>query len=54
VSTLNPARTIIVPLADIPWKVPDVAPPNSEAEATLGGGEQAVPVTRVALCAARA
>jgi hypothetical protein len=38
-STLNPAQTIIVPPSDIAWKVPDVAPPNSVAEATLGGGE---------------
>ena len=38
-STLNPAQTIIVPPADIAWKVPDAAPPNSVAEATLGGGE---------------
>jgi hypothetical protein len=35
VSTLNPAQTIIVPPADIPWKVPDVAPPNTVAEAIL-------------------
>jgi len=39
VSKLNPAQTIIVPPAGIAWKVPDAAPPNSVAEATLGGGE---------------
>ena len=39
-STLNPAQTIIVPPADITWKVPDAASPNSVAEATLGGGQE--------------
>ena len=38
-SKLNPAQTVIVPPADIRWKVPDASPPNSVAEATLGGGE---------------
>ena len=38
-SKLNPAQTIIVPPADVPWRVPDIAPPNSVAEATLAGGE---------------
>ena len=32
-SKLNPARTIIVPPADVPWRVPDIAPPDSVAEA---------------------
>ena len=41
-STLNPAQTIIFPPADIAWKVPDVAPPDSVAEATLGGPSQPV------------
>ena len=38
-SKLNPAQTIIVAPADIPWKMPDASPPHSVAEATLGGGE---------------
>jgi hypothetical protein len=38
-SKLNPTETIIVPSADISWRVPDNSPPNSVAEATLGGGE---------------
>jgi hypothetical protein len=38
-SKLNPAQTIIVPPADVPWRVPDSAPPDSVAEAALGGGE---------------
>ena len=38
-SKLNPAQTIIVPPADVPWRVPDNAPPDSVAEATLAGGE---------------
>jgi hypothetical protein len=38
-SELNPTETIIVSPADISWRVPDNSPPNSVAEATLGGGE---------------
>ena len=38
-SKLNPTQTIIVPPADVPWRMPDSAPPDSVAEATLGGGE---------------
>jgi hypothetical protein len=38
-SKLNPTQTIIVPPANVPWHVPDVAPPDSVAEATLAGGE---------------
>jgi hypothetical protein len=38
-SKRNPAQTIIVPPADVPWRVPDIAPPDSVAEATLAGGE---------------
>lgn len=36
-SKLNPTQTIIVPPADVPWRMPDSAPPDSVAEATLGG-----------------
>ena len=39
VSELNPAQTIIVLPEDIPWRVPDLAPPDSVAEAVLAGGE---------------
>jgi hypothetical protein len=39
VSKLNPAQTIIFPARDFPWRVPATAPPNSVAEATLGGSE---------------
>ena len=38
-SKLNPAQTIIVLPEDIPWRVPDRAPPDSVAEAVLAGGE---------------
>ena len=38
-STLNPAPTIIVTPADVPWRVPDMAPPRSVAEAVLASGE---------------
>ncbi len=30
---------IETPPADVPWRVPDNAPPDSVAEATLAGGE---------------
>lgn len=36
-SKLNPTQTIIVPPVDVPWRVPDIAPPDSVAEATLAG-----------------
>jgi hypothetical protein len=39
VSKLNPDQTIVRLPADIPWKVPDGAPEQSVAEATLEGGE---------------
>jgi hypothetical protein len=38
-SKLNPTQTIIVPPANVPWRVPDIAPPDSVAAATLAGGE---------------
>jgi hypothetical protein len=38
-SKLNPAQTIIVPPGDVPWRVPEMAPPDSVAEAVLDGSE---------------
>ncbi len=38
-SRLNPAQTIIVPAGEVPWRVPDWAPPDSVAEAVMAGGE---------------
>jgi hypothetical protein len=38
-SKLNPEQTIIRLPADIPWRAPEGAPPNSVEEATLAGGE---------------
>ncbi len=38
-SALDPDQTIIRLPADIPWVVPDGAPVDSVAEATLAGGE---------------
>jgi hypothetical protein len=38
-SKLNPHETIIRLPDDIPWQVPDGAPEQSVAEATLAGGE---------------
>ena len=35
--TLNPAQTIIIAPDDLPWRVPDMAPPRSVAEADAGG-----------------
>ena len=35
--TLNPAQTIIIAPDDVPWRVPDMAPPRSVAEADAGG-----------------
>jgi hypothetical protein len=37
VCTLNPAQTIIIAPDDVPWRVPDIAPPRSVAEADAGG-----------------
>ena len=34
-SKLDPAQTIITLTGDIPWRVPDLAPPNSVAEAVM-------------------
>jgi hypothetical protein len=39
VFTLNPASMIIIAPADVPWRVLDMAPPRSVAEAVLAGGE---------------
>lgn len=38
-STLNPAPTIIIAPADVPWRVADMAPPRRVAEAVLASGE---------------
>ena len=38
-SKLDPTQTIITLTDDIPWRVPDVAPPNSVAEAVMAGSE---------------
>ena len=38
-SKLDPAQTIITLTDDIPWCVPDLAPPNSVAEAVMAGSE---------------
>jgi hypothetical protein len=40
VSKLNPSETLITSTENIPWKVPDAAPPESGAEAVLAGGEE--------------
>jgi hypothetical protein len=40
VSKLNPSQTLITSTENIPWKVPDAAPPDSVAEAVLAGGEE--------------
>jgi hypothetical protein len=39
VSKLDPTQTITTLTDDIPWRVPDLAPPNSVAEAVLAGSE---------------
>jgi hypothetical protein len=38
-SKLDPTQTIITLTGDIPWHVPDLAPPNSVAEAVMAGSE---------------
>ena len=38
-SELDPTQTIITLTGDIPWRVPDLAPPNSVAEAVMAGSE---------------
>jgi hypothetical protein len=38
-SKLDPAQTIITLADDVPWRVPDLAPPNSVAEAVMAGSE---------------
>ena len=38
-SKLDPAQTIITLAGDIPWRVPDLAPPDSVAEAVMAGSE---------------
>jgi len=38
-SKLDPTQTIITLTDDIPWRVPDLAPPNSVAEAVMAGSE---------------
>ena len=40
-SKLDPTQTIITLTDDIPWRVPDLAPPNSVAEAVMAGSEDA-------------
>jgi hypothetical protein len=40
VSKLNPSQTLITSPENVPWKVPDAAPPDSVAEAVLAGGEE--------------
>jgi hypothetical protein len=40
VSKLDPRQTLITLPNEIPWRVPDVAPPDSVAEAVLVGSEQ--------------
>jgi hypothetical protein len=39
VSTLDPTQTIIVLTGDIPWRVPDLSPPDSVAEAVMAGSD---------------
>jgi hypothetical protein len=39
VSRLDPQQTIIRLPGDIPWRIPEGAPPHSAEEATLSGGE---------------
>jgi hypothetical protein len=39
-SKLDPTKTIITLTDDIPWRVPDLAPPNSVAEAVMAGSEE--------------
>jgi hypothetical protein len=39
VSKLDPRQTLITLPDDIPWQVPDGAPPDSVAEAVLAGAE---------------
>ncbi len=38
-SKLNPTQTLITLPDDTPWQAPDLAPPNSVAEAVMAGGE---------------
>jgi len=40
VSKLDPRQTLITLPNEIPWQVPDVAPPGSVAEAVLVGAEE--------------
>src|ERR1700733_13837 len=40
VSILDPRQTLITLPNEIPWRVPDVAPPDSVAEAVLVGAEE--------------
>src|ERR1700689_4219671 len=40
VSKLDPRQTLITLPNEIPWQVPDVAPPDSVAEAVLVGAEE--------------
>jgi hypothetical protein len=40
VSKLNPTQTLITSPENVPWKIPDAAPPDSVAEAVLAGGEE--------------
>jgi hypothetical protein len=40
VSRLDPRQTLITLPDEIPWQVPDVAPPDSVAEAVLAGAEE--------------
>ncbi len=39
-SKLDPRQTLITLPNEIPWQVPDVAPPDSVAEAVLVGAEE--------------
>ncbi len=39
-SRLDPRQTLITVPEEIPWQVPDGAPPDSVAEAVLAGGEE--------------
>jgi hypothetical protein len=40
VSKLDPRQTLITLPDEIRWQVPDVAPPDSVAEAVLAGAEE--------------
>jgi hypothetical protein len=40
VSKLDPRQTLITPPDEIRWQVPDVAPPDSVAEAVLVDAEE--------------